>query len=198
MIIVVDLDDTIADTDNYSEKYIAQFIKDNNLPYKQVKKVCRFAEEKFDWTLDEALLWYKTHGDKMMREFPCREFSVETLNKLHDEGHQIVIATARATDWHSNPVEATDEWLKKVGLKFNKIYIGRKDKENICNEEKADFFIDDDVKICSRVADNCRKTKSLLISTDYNKTLSLTSGVERIEDLRGLEKLIQNEKSLGE
>ena len=39
MIFVFDLDDTLCDTDLYSEYYIKEYIKKNNLPYKQIAKV---------------------------------------------------------------------------------------------------------------------------------------------------------------
>ena len=73
MVFVFDLDDTICDTDAYSEYYINKFIKDNKLPFKQVAKVVRFAEKKFDWDLETALNWYKQYGDKMRLEFPEKQ-----------------------------------------------------------------------------------------------------------------------------
>ena len=79
MIFVFDLDDTICETDLYSEKYIKKFIKENNLPYKQVAKNVRFAESKFDWNMDAALKWYKKYGDDMMAEFPCKKNAVKFL-----------------------------------------------------------------------------------------------------------------------
>ena len=46
MVFVFDLDDTLSETDAYSEKYINEFMKKNNLPYKQIAKDVRFAEKK--------------------------------------------------------------------------------------------------------------------------------------------------------
>ena len=55
MVFVFDLDDTLSETDLYSEKYISEFINKNNLPYKQIAKDVRFAERKFDWSTETAL-----------------------------------------------------------------------------------------------------------------------------------------------
>ena len=184
MIFVVDLDDTVCETNEYSEFYIKKFIEENNLPYSFIQSKSRFAEGKFDWDKDTALKWYKTYGDQMMLEFPCRKYAVETINKLFDEGHTIIIATARANDWHSNPEETTLKWLENVGLKYNKIYIGRVDKEKICEEENADVFIDDDLQLTSRVADyfaNSSK-KVYLMTTDYNKDLQHEEGIVRVNN----------------
>ncbi len=186
MVFVFDLDDTICETDGYSEFYIKKFFVEHNLPYKQIATDVRFAESKFDWSVDEALKWYKTYGDEMMLEFPCKKNAVRCINSLHDSGHRIVIATARATDWHTKPEEITLEWLKKVGLKYDKIYIGRIDKEKICEEENADVFIDDDIKITQRVAEYfCEKKDKhcFLMTTNYNKNLPIGENVERVLDV---------------
>lgn len=184
MVFVFDLDDTIAETDEYSEKYILNFFKTHNLPYKQIAKVVRFAESKFDWDRDTANKWYKTYGDDMMLHFTTKPHAVETINKLYDLGHTIVIATARATDWHTDPENITKEWLKNIGLKYNKIYIGRVDKEKICEENNADVFIDDDISILTRVSEYFASSKpsgkTLISTTTYNESLALPKGVERL------------------
>ena len=55
MIFVFDLDDTVVDTDGYSEMYIKRFFEENKWPYKQIFTVARFAEKKFDWNNETAL-----------------------------------------------------------------------------------------------------------------------------------------------
>ena len=186
MIFVFDLDDTVCETDSYSEYYISKFIKEHNLPINFVKRVSRFAEGKFDWDEETALKWYKTYGDQMMLEFPAKPGAIETINALFDSGHQIIIATARATDWHTEPERITLEWLKNNNVKYSKIYIGRVDKEQICTNENADFFVDDDVKITTRVLEHTvkglGKCKPFIMSTAYNQTLPETRGVTRVKD----------------
>lgn len=186
MVFVFDLDDTICETDGYSEFYIKKFFAEHNLPYRQIASDVRFAESKFDWDRETALKWYKTYGDEMMLEFPCKANAVRCINFLHDSGHRIVIATARATDWHTKPEEITLKWLEKVGLKYDKIYIGRIDKEKICEEENADVFIDDDIKITQRVAeyfDGKKDKRCFLMTTNYNKNLEVSENAERVLDV---------------
>lgn len=185
MIFVFDLDDTICDTDNYSEKYILNFFKEHNLPYKQIAKDVRFAEMKFDWEHDFALNWYKEYGDEMMLNFPCKFGVKETIKQLHNLGHRIVIATARATDWHTEPKRITMQWLKNNEIIFDDIYIGRKDKEKICEEVNADVFVDDDLNITAKVKElfNSSEGKKVFLSTtEYNKNLEIPIGVERLKD----------------
>lgn len=192
MIFVIDIDDTISETDKYSEYYISKFIKENNLPYKQIKKVTRFAEAKFNWSVEVANKWYKEYGDQMMLEFPCKENSVEVINNLHNLGHKIIIATARANDWHKEPERITKEWLEKNNIKYDKLYVGRIDKEQICIEEKADYFIDDDVKLCERVLNDSINTTPIIMLTEYNKTLDISSKIIKINNLNELEKIFTN------
>ena len=179
---VFDLDDTICATDAYSEKYIAKFIKTHKLPINKVSTSARFAEKKFDWDYATANAWYKKYGDEMMFNFPCNKGAKKFLDKVHKAGHTIIIATARANDWHTDPETITKMWLKKMGIKYDKMYIGRVDKEAICAEEDADFFIDDDLEITKRVAlEFSGKQKTcFLMTTDYNANLTSSEGVVRV------------------
>lgn len=191
MIFVFDIDDTISDTDAYSEYYIAKFFADNNLPFKQIKKVSRFAEGKFDWDMDTALKWYKKFGDQMMLEFPTKPGAVETVNKLHSMGHRIILATARADNWHTNPQEITAQWVKNKGIMCDRLYVGRDDKEQICIEEEADLFVDDDIKICSAVLEHSKKTTPLLMSTAYNSALEKPENLKTISNLSEVLKFVK-------
>lgn len=193
MVFVFDLDDTICDTDGYSEYFINKFIQDHGLPIKQIAKNVRFAEMKFDWSRDEALSWYKQYGDEMFLYFPVKGNAVEIINKLYNDGHTIIISTARATDWHNEPEKMTLEWLEKVGLKYHKIYVGRNDKETICETENADVFIDDDINIILRVNEYFKsKNKGyvFLSKTNYNQTLEIPNHITVVNNLNEMLKYL--------
>lgn len=194
MKLVFDLDDTVCMTDEYSELYINNFIKENNLNFTQVAKVVRYADAKFSWTEEEAINWYKNYGDKMMAEFPCKPNAIEIINSLYIEGHQIVIATARNNDWHNDPEKTTKEWLKINNINYDKIYLGRVDKEKICEEEDADVFVDDDLDITKNVAEVFKNKKGkvvFLMSSEYNKAFKESDGVIRIESFQDMIKKLK-------
>ena len=69
-------------------------------------------------------------------------------------------------------------------------HVGRVDKELICEEEKADIFIDDDIKITARVAEHNNNMKGFLASTPYNKTQDISLNVIRIENINEILKFI--------
>lgn len=196
MIFVIDIDDTISDTDAYSEQYILNFFKKHNMPYKLVQKVARFAEKKFDWSTETAISWYKQYGDQMMLEFPCKAGAVETINSWFDAGHTIVLATARATDWHTDPETTTKKWLSNIGLKYHKIYLNLKTKEQICKEENADIFVDDDLTHCEKVLSLNTKTKPYLTTTAFNKNFEIPTGITRVDSLLALSKLLEEDKKI--
>ena len=185
MVFVFDLDDTICETDLFSEQYIEKFITEHNLPYKKITDVARFVDMKFDWSHESAHDWYFNFGDEMFLYFPVKNNSVEIINQLYDDGHRIVISTARASDWHKNPEEYTLAWLKNNGLKYHKLYIGRTDKENICKLEDADVFIDDDIDIVSKVKDYFKtknKGQVFLSSTKYNQTQNIPEDITTVKN----------------
>ncbi len=189
MIFVFDLDDTISKTHEFSVEYISKFLKEHNWPYKQISYEGRFAERNFDWDMDTAKSWYKQYGDEMMAHFPCKKNAVKLLQHLHKDGHIIVIATARATDWHVHPNELTLKWLNDNKIPYDKVFIGRIDKEKICDEVDADYFIDDDLGIISRVEEYFQKKgkgKAFLATSNFNKNLETPEGVTRFADFKEL------------
>lgn len=194
MVFIFDLDDTVCDTDGYSTNYINNFLEKHHLPFGKIKEISRFAEEKFSWDKDTALCWYKTYGDQMMAKFPCKPGAIEVINNLYDNGHTIIIATARATDWHTDPENITLNWLNECGIKYHKIYMGRVDKEQICASENADVFMDDDLKIAYNVANHPHnaKTKVFLMNTDYNLTQPTPTGVTRINSMNEMADIVLN------
>ena len=192
MVFVFDIDDTVSKTDEYSEKYISEFFVKNNMPYKKIADCTRFTEQKFDWDRETAQNWYIKFGDEMMLKFPCKDHSIEIINKLYDEGHKIIFATARANDWHTDPETVTKKWLEINKIKYHKLIIGRSDKELICEEENADVFVDDDLGIISRVATNPNlpNTKAFLATSNYNKDLEVPEFAFRLNSFEELLKIL--------
>ena len=116
----------------------------------------------------------------MMLNFPCKDNAIDIINKLYDLGHIVIIATARAKDWHKEPERITNEWLKKVGLKYSRLYIGRVDKEKICEEVDADI--------------NKGKGQSFLMNSDYNKLLKEGENVIRVESFLDFENILEEKR----
>ena len=67
------------------------------------------------------------------RPFP---YMVERVNELYDEGHYIILQTARGRGSGINQTPLTLEQLERWGVKYNEI-------EPMFHKPNADFFIDD-------------------------------------------------------
>ena len=63
-------------------------------------------------------------------------FMVETVNRLYDEGHYIIIMTARGRGSGKNWTELTKKSLDKWGVKYHEL-------EPMFHKPTADIFIDD-------------------------------------------------------
>lgn len=184
---IFDLDDTVCETDKYSEEYILNWFKENNWNYVKVRDVSRYAEQKFNWDEETAMNWFKTYGDDMLVKITPKPNAVEIINKLFDMGHEIVFATARDKLWHGDPEGCTIKWLADNKIKYTKLYTGRHDKENICLEENPDFFIDDDINITGRVFEAMGgKTKVFIMQTPYNKDLERNQNVVMVDSFDDL------------
>lgn len=82
--------------------------------------------------LDDTLC--KTQGQDYLRATPIVE-RVNQVNKLYNEGNQIIIESARGSLTGKNWTPQTQEQLKKWGLKYHKLRCGTK--------IAADYYIDD-------------------------------------------------------
>ena len=63
-------------------------------------------------------------------------FMVETVNRLYDEGHKIIIMTARGRGSGKDWTELTSNCLKEWGVKYHEL-------EPMFHKPTADIFIDD-------------------------------------------------------
>jgi hypothetical protein len=82
--------------------------------------------------LDNTLC--KTEGNKYEESTPIKS-RIELVNKLYDDGHTIIIETARGCVSGKNWWYYTTEQLKKWDVKYHTLRTGVK--------WGADFFIDD-------------------------------------------------------
>lgn len=76
---------------------------------------------------------------------------VKYLNKLKDEGHEIIFITARSYEEYENPHELTYNYLKNYNIPFDKLIVDIKNKGQECLNEGIDLFIDDDDHNCESV-----------------------------------------------
>ena len=95
--------------------------------------------------LDNTLC--RTEGSEYNESTPIQS-RIDKVNKLYDEGHTIIIETARGAVSGRNHFYYTQQQLFKWGLKFHTLRVGTKFHFDIAVDDKAindkDFFNDDE------------------------------------------------------
>jgi len=104
-------------------------------------------------------------------EEPARKYADEVIDKLHKEGNEIYIITARYLTDKDNEQgcqmrEAVKNWLKDNRIYYDKLIFSPEDKLNICQENNINLMIEDKV-------DNINKISKIIpvicFNAGYNK-----------------------------
>lgn len=166
MNIGIDIDDTINTLHDILLVKGIEFNKKENIDYK-------IRDNEWDWY--KAFGWNDVMVKKFLKEnieYACtnaeiKKNAAEIINKLHKEGHRIVIITSRSNEHCENPYKISEDWLKSKNVSFDKLIVNSNDKAKVCIENNIDVFIDDHVDFCEGVSKT--KTKVLMFNSPYNQ-----------------------------
>lgn len=114
-------------------------------------------QEKYNWTeqeINEFAQKYFVEGTKQSNFMP---YVKEVLDKLKEEGHELVIVTARG-HMIKEMKSVMEKRFKEENLVFDKYYWGLTDKAKVCVDEKIDVMIDDNYKNCQDISSQNIKT----------------------------------------
>ena len=151
--IAIDIDDTVADTTTSLMKYAIEFDKQyarGEGVVDSTKDITRC----FNWTSEENKLFLEKVLDKHADEIVPVSNAVQVLNKLKEEGYEIIFISSRNDNQMRNPYERTLAWLNKNKFQFDKLIVKARYKGPVIEEERANVFIDDSVGQTTFVADN--------------------------------------------
>ena len=93
-----------------------------------------------------------------MKEVKPKTLAVEYLQKLHNEGHKIVLITARWKAKEFDIREITKRWIEEHNIPYDKLIVNAENKLVAAKQENIDVFVDDTFKNCKMISDNCIKT----------------------------------------
>jgi capsule biosynthesis phosphatase len=96
---------------------------------------------RFCFDVDGTIAELKKEGEQYQDVLP-KKGAVETLKKLKEDGHYIILHTARNMQTYSGNVGKVIsvqspilfEWLKKYDVPYDEVYFGK---------PSADFYVDD-------------------------------------------------------
>lgn len=173
MNIGIDIDNVISDYDNY-------FIKECLLHDKTLRNngiVNIYSSDifgMFDWTPEEADLFYKNNAERIATNLTLIYHSKEYIDKLKADGHKIIIITARDNGDYSDPHTLTRTWLSNNHIYYDELIITKYlcDKLEKCLENNIHLMIDDS----KTVIQDCIKHNipALLMDTIGNRDINAT------------------------
>lgn len=130
----IDIDGVIADFNLLLREIASQYIpvvNEDDSAYK-IKDLEHGTQEVQDKVMEEV------YEDHRIPEASTIKGAVEKINEIYDKGYNVIILTARQNHWY----DQTEEWLKKIGLKYHKL-VHDSDKGPRAVKEGIDVFIDD-------------------------------------------------------
>lgn len=148
MRIAVDIDDTLNVVDRISRP--SAYIKRNNLPFRLINENTGAFLDTFDWKSEDVAAFMREGGITIFTDAPVRKGACEALGRLREEGHEIIILTARQRDWFGNPEKLSRDWLEKRRIPYDEIVaeIQMDDKARFCREHGISAIVDDRVDVC--------------------------------------------------
>lgn len=174
MIIGLDIDDTITDTFGVMFGYGQKFTIEELKRGAELVKTSGFTnhlycQEMHGWTEEESERFFEKYYKNIINDTEPFMFAIETIRKLKEEGHKIVLITAR-WDFKDVSVRAlTEEWLKKKQIPYDVLVVNASTKQQAALDNKLDIFVDDSFENCKSVANVGIKT--YIMDTRYNKGL---------------------------
>lgn len=135
MRIGLDMDDTICSTNNTARKYVDNYCKDKSVKPEEI------------W-INEILKqdFLINNLEKIYTSAPLKENAKNVINKLKEDGNEIIIITARSDKYVNTKIEKLiEKYLNTNGITVDKIIINAKDKVDACKEYKIDLMLEDNL-----------------------------------------------------
>ena len=174
----IDLDGVIFDSERiirvYAELYdVLEMHKNSIIDNREVK-----FQDRYNWPQekkDDFMSKYQTYSIEHATFMPGAK---EVIKMLKDDGHELIIITARG-DKEKEHITITEDILKKNNMYiFDKYIWGVENKSEICVNEKLDLMIEDSDRNCKAISETKIKTIYFkdapnfeMKETEYLKTL---------------------------
>lgn len=172
----IDIDDTISNSYeflfNYAQKFDIEILGKNGdiNEFGDCKNPFYFSEL-HNWTKEETKKFLEMYYIESISSVQPKLLASEILQKLKNNGHKIILITARfELDMQNTVQELTLKWLEKYNIPYDEIILYVDDKVEIVEDKKIDIFIDDSFTNCKKIADNGIKT--FLMDSKVNQKLN--------------------------
>lgn len=180
MRIGIDIDDVITDTSAEVKKYILEYDKNGELS-NHMQELMRG-----DASIPAIKKFYDDNSIKIFENAKTKKDSADVINRLFNNGHEIILITSRGEKVFKGSKIVTLEYLKSHNINYTEILFDSHDKAKICEEKKIDVMVDDSVKYCQEIKE--KDIKSILFTSEVNKSINVS--LDRVNNWLELEKKI--------
>lgn len=158
MRIGLDIDNVLNDFDR---KVLTEYKKFTN------NKTLKYAD--IDWRSEEISTFLNNNMEEISLKLPLRRNTKYYMDKLLEDGHELILITHRVYPHYNNPYEVTTKWLEKHKINYSKLVMSKNsNKSEECKKYSIDIMIDDRVSQCEKMIDdgiNC-----YVMLTKYNRS----------------------------
>ena len=147
MRIGIDIDDTITNT---WEDFMPILSETYHIPIDEIKYGPAYYDAVKELVTLEEYLAMSKESEHILFKVKLKPDVIDVLNRLKQDGHNLIFITARGAEY-SDPYERTKEYLDNHNVPYDKIIVRAFQKGQVCQEEKIDLFIDDNIINCQNV-----------------------------------------------
>lgn len=158
MKIGIDIDDTLSDIKDKLTKAAQEYaislnknIENKDIEIVDIYNNGNIYQKLYGFNYDELKYFLGTIQEEITNNASVREYCVDIIKKLHEEGNEIFIITARDTEFHVDPYKQSEIWLNNNSIYFDKLIVNARDKVKVCLENNIDLLIDDSISNCINV-----------------------------------------------
>lgn len=155
MRIGIDIDDTITNIKDKLTNAALEYAKSlnknvQNIDYNivDIYNNGNIYQKLFNFNYEELKYFLGTIQEEITDNAIPRENCVKVINKLHNDGNEIYIITARDKEFHEDPYLQSKEFLDKNSIYYDKLIVNSRNKAMACIENNIDLLIDDSISNC--------------------------------------------------
>ena len=143
----------------------------------------------YNWSETQILDFINKFFMESNKVTPLVAGAKEVINYLKQDGHELIVITARG-GFIEEMKDAAEEIFAKNNLTFDKIYWKADDKLSICQKENIDVMIDDYYVICEEISRN--KIKTLYFRDKDMKKLQENEYLKEVSNWGEIYRYIKN------
>ncbi len=183
MNIAIDIDDTLTNSFDYFQPFVAEFFNADSEELKE--KNISYGNLPDEWKSRE-LEFCKKYYDRTAALTPFKPDAKSSVDALKNAGHRIIIITGRTNAFYQDPYKTTREELENGNIAYDRL-ICTLDKDKACKDERIDILIDDMPKNC--LSAEKAGVKAILFTSKANR--DIPTSLTRADNWKQVLKIIR-------